>query len=254
MRILNARSHVILLHDRDKTLDKLIKELQVNCENCSLDTICLPRGLSRSEIEGLNSVVKNDAVLQRGDYIYRQGDAFKGIIAIKSGAAKLVTIDSQGTEHILNVLLPGELIGFDGLNENKHNCSAMALDVMSYCELPADQFDSLCQQIPGIARELFKHSTETISASQSQIVASKRSAEEKLAMFIISLSDRLMYRGFSPLAFNIPLTRQELGDHLGLTVETVSRMLQQLQNNELISVNRKNVEIKDLKGLRKIYS
>lgn len=234
-------------------MDNLIKDFQVNCENCSLDAICLPRGLSRQEVEELSDVVKNDAVLQRGEYIYHQGDVFKGIMAIKSGSAKLVTNDDRGNEHILNVLLPGELIGFDGLNQNKHNCSAIALEVMGFCEIPADMFDDLCLKVPGIARELFKHSSETLNESQDLIVSSKRAAEEKLAMFLMSLSDRLKNRGFSPLAFNLPLTRQEMGDHLGLTLETVSRMLQQLQNNGLIEVQKKQIKIKDLQGLRNIY-
>ena len=231
-------------------MDRLIKDFKISCKNCNLDTICLPRGLSRQEVEDLSNVVKNNAVLQRGDYIYRQGDEFKGVIAIKSGSAKLVTSDAQGNEHILNVLLPGELIGFDGVNQNKHNCSAIALETMSFCELPADKFEALCAQVPAVARELFKHSSETINESQGRIIASRRPAEEKLALFLTNLSDRLKNRGFSSLEFNIPLTRQEIGDHLGLTLETVSRMLQQFQNDGLISVQRKHIEIKDLQGLR----
>ena len=231
-------------------MDRLIKDFQISCKDCNLDTICLPRGLSRQEVDDLSIVVKNNVVLQRGDYIYRQGDEFKGVIAIKSGSAKLVTNDVQGNEHILNVLLPGELIGFDGVNQDKHNCSAIALETMSYCELPADKFEGLCAQVPAVARELFKHSSETINESQGRIIASRRTAEGKLAMFLINLSDRLKNRGFSSLEFNIPLSRQEIGDHLGLTFETVSRMFNKFQSDGLISVQRKHVEIKDLQGLR----
>ncbi len=231
-----------------------IKDFQVSCKNCNLDSICLPRGLSQREIDDLSFAVNNNSVIQKGEYIYRQKDVFKGIIAIKSGAAKLVTTDHKGNEHILNILLPGELIGFDGLGENIHSCSAIALDIMGYCELPADKVDALCQKVPSIARELLKHSCESLNDGQSQIVASKRSAEEKLAIFLMSLSDRLKKRGFSSAEFNIPLTRQEIGNHLGLTLETVSRTLQQFQNNDLIKVQRKYIEIKDLNGLRGIYA
>ena len=234
------------------TLDKLLKDFHVSCINCNLDAICLPRGLSQQEVEDLSVVVKNSAVLQQGEYIYRQGDDFKGIIAIKSGTAKLVSCDSQGNEHIINVLLPGELVGFDGLNENKHTCSAVALEITSFCELPAEKFDGLCQKVPGIARELFRHSSETINETQNLIISSKKSAEEKLALFLINLSDRLKKRGFSSSQFSIPLTRQEMGNHLGLTLETVSRMLQQLQNSGLIKVQRKNIEIINLDALRNL--
>jgi CRP/FNR family transcriptional regulator len=235
-------------------LDRLYKDFQISCENCNLDTICLPRGLSEQEVKNLSDVIKNNSILQQGEYIYRQGDSFKGIVAIKSGTAKLVSNDNQGNEHILNILLPGELAGFDGLNQNKHSCSAIALEVMSYCELPAEKFDNLCQMVPGIARELFRHSGESINESQNQVITSKQSAEVKLALFLTNLSGRLKKRGFSSLSFNLPLTREEMGNLLGLTFETVSRMLKHLQNEGLITVQRKHIEIKDLKSLQALCS
>lgn len=235
-------------------MEGLFKDYRVSCNNCNLDTICLPRGLSKQETEHLNDVVKNNSLLQRGEYVYHQGDVFKGIIAIKSGMAKLVSIDNQGNEHILNLLLPGELVGFDGFNQNKHNCSVIALEAMSFCELPAERFESICQLVPAITRELFKHSSESITGSQNKIISDKRPAEEKLALFLTNLSDRLKKRGFSSLSFNVPLTRQEMGNHLGLSLETVSRTLQHLQNNGLITVQRKYIKINDLKSLQEICS
>lgn len=235
-------------------MKNIIDDFKVSCNNCKLDTICFPRGLSQEEVEDLSVVVKSDAVLQKGEYIYRQGDVFNRLIAIKSGSAKLVNYDVQGNEHILNVLLPGELVGFDGLFQDKYNCSAIALEQISYCELPADKIDDVCAQIPSITRELFKHSSEAINESQNRIVANKSSAEAKLAMFLLSLSDRLKARGFSSVEFNIPLTRQEMGDHLGLTFETVSRTLKQFEKRGLIQVQRKFIEIKDLSMLQNIVS
>ena len=235
-------------------MDRYIKDSQVSCNNCNLDSICLPRGLNRDEVEDLSIVVKNNAVLQKGEYIYRQGDEFQSIVAIKSGTAKLVTLDDQGNEHILNVLLPGELIGFDGLYQNKYTCSAIALEIINYCELPAAQFDAVCKNIPSIARELFKHSSEIINESQGRMITNKRSAEEKLAIFLLNLSDRLKKRGFSAVEFNIPLSRQEMGDYLGLTIETVSRMLKQFQNDKLINIQKRHVEIIDIQGLRNLVS
>lgn len=234
-------------------MNSLIKDFQISCSNCKLDTICLPRGLSKQEVEDLSVVVKNNAALQKGDYIYRQGDVFSRLVAIKSGSAKLVNYDTDGNEHILKVLLPGELVGFDGLFQDKYNCSAIALEKMSFCELSADKIDVVCSQIPGITRELFKHSSEAINEFQNQVVVNKSSADKKLAMFLISLSDRLKKRGFSSIEFNIPLTRQEMGDHLGLTFETVSRTLQHLQDKGFIRVQRKFIEIKDLSGLMNVF-
>lgn len=235
-------------------MDRLINDFQVSCKNCNLDKICLPRGLSKNEIDDLSIVVRTNSVLQKGESIYRQGDDFKSIVAIKSGSAKLVTNDGQGNEHILNVLLPGELIGFDGMYKNHYTCSAIALEVISYCELPVSHFDELCQKIPGINRELFKHSSETINTIHSQVVCSNYTAEEKLAKFLINLSDRLKARGFSADEFNLPLTRQEMGEHLGMTLETVSRMLKSFQEKGMICVDRKYIQIKDQQSLRNIFN
>lgn len=234
--------------------DKLIKDIQVSCSNCSLDTICLPRGLSVQEIEKVSQVVKRKKTLQRGQYIYHEGSDFKGILAIKSGTAKLIRDDHHGNEHILNILLPGELLGFDGLYDEKHSCSAIALETLSFCELPADELESLCLKTPGLMRELFRHTGEKLNSERNQLVLNKRPAEERLAAFLISLSVRLKKRGFSPAEFTLSLTRQEIGNHLGLALETVSRLLKQFQTQGLITVRNRHIRINDFAGLEKLYT
>lgn len=229
------------------------KDFKVSCSNCTLDKLCLPRGLTKKEVEYLDVVVKNNGVLQTGEYIYREGDDFKGILAIKSGAAKLVASDRDGNEHILNVLLPGELLGFDGVQFNRYQCSAIALETMSVCEVPGDKLEALCQQVPGMIRELFKHTGEVINENQMHTVSIKRPAEEKLAFFLVNLAGRLKQRGFSSAEFNLPLTRQEIGDYLGLTLETVSRTLKHFKDEKLIAVEKKHISILDQKGLERLF-
>lgn len=229
-----------------------LTQTQVSCSNCSLDNICLPRGLSEAEINSISKVVKARRTLQRGDFIYREGDNFKGILAIKSGSAKLVANDNHGNEHILNILLPGELLGFDGLSSEKHGCAAIALETMTFCILPADNMDQLFQNLPGLTRELFRHSGEKMLEDKNQLVLSKRPAEERLAYFLISLSERLKRRGFSSSEFKLSLTRQEIGNHLGLALETVSRLLKKLQDNNLIVVQNRFIQIQNLDSLKKI--
>ncbi|MGY6275529.1 helix-turn-helix domain-containing protein [Methylomonas sp. MgM2] len=223
---------------------------QVSCNNCSLDNICLPRGLSQAEIDNISKVVKAKKTIQRGDFIYREGDSFKGILAIKSGSAKLVANDSHGNEHILNILLPGELLGFDGLSDEKHSCAAIALETMTFCLLPADSMDQLFQNLPSLTRELFRHTGEKMLEDKNQLVLSKRPAEERLAYFLISLSQRLKRRGFSSSEFKLSLTRQEIGNHLGLALETVSRLLKKFQQDGLITVRNRFITIKDINLLK----
>lgn len=225
---------------------------QVSCSNCSLDNICLPRGLSQTEIDNISQVVKARKTLQRGDFIYREGDNFKGILAIKSGSAKLVANDNHGNEHILNILLPGELLGFDGLSDEKHGCAAIALETMTFCILPAVNMDQLFQNLPSLTRELFRHSGEKMLVDRNQLVLSKRPAEERLAYFLISLSERLKRRGFSSSEFKLSLTRQEIGNHLGLALETVSRLLKKFQDDGLIVVQNRFIQIKNLHSLKSL--
>ena len=225
---------------------------QVICSNCGLDNICLPRGLTQTEIDNISKVIKAKKTLQRGDFIYREGDSFKGILAIKSGSAKLIANDSHGNEHILNILLPGELLGFDGLSTEKHGCAAIALETMTFCILPADSMDGLFQNLPSLTRELFRHSGEKMLEDKNQLVLSKRPAEERLAYFLISLSERLKRRGFSSSEFKLSLTRQEIGNHLGLALETVSRLLKKFQDDGLIAVQNRFIQIKDINSLKSL--
>lgn len=227
---------------------------QVICSNCGLDKICLPRGLSQQEIENISQVVKARKTLQRGEFIYHEGDKFIGVLAIKSGSAKLVANDQHGNEHILNILLPGELLGFDGLSSDLHQCSAIALETTSFCVLPAANMDDLFRNVPGLTRELFRHTGEKVNLDKEQLVLSKRPAEERLAYFLLSLAERLKRRGFSPSAFTLSLTRQEIGNHLGLALETVSRLLKRFQQDDLILVKNKLIEIKNPAGLKDILA
>jgi len=232
----------------------LMKSSHVTCNNCSLDNICFPRGLSTDEINHISKIIKPKKTLQRGEYIFREGDNFRGVLAIKSGTAKLVSDDHHGNEHILNVLLPGELLGFDGLHNDKYRCSAIALDTLSFCELPALSMDSLFKNVPTLTKELFRHSSEKMNENKDFIILTKRPAEERLAFFLISLSDRLKKRGFSASEFTLSLTRQEIGNHLGLALETVSRLFKKFDQDQLISVKSKQIKINDITRLRAIFT
>jgi CRP/FNR family transcriptional regulator len=236
----------------DSASQEIKTKLQVTCRNCSLSELCIPRGLSQEDVERIGAIVSRKKTLHRGDYLYRKGDKFRGIIAIKAGTAKLVTMDPGGNEYLTGYLLPGELLGFDALADDRHSCSAIALETLSYCELPADQLDSLCRDVPNLLRELFRHAGKTLSSGADQVVLGKRPSEERVAGFLLDLSERLQTRGFSGADFKLSLTRQEIGNYLGLALETVSRILTGFENSGLIQVKNRQIHIEDLQGLRDI--
>jgi CRP/FNR family transcriptional regulator len=227
-------------------------KLRVTCQNCSLTALCIPRGLDREEIDQISHIVSRKKTLQRGEHLFHKGDRFRGIVAIKGGTAKTVTYDSHGNEYVTGFWLPGELLGFDALASDRHSCSAVALETLSYCELPADQLDGLCQKVPNLLRELFRHASARLEGETAQAVVNKQPADERVAAFLLSLSDRLKSRGFSPLDFRLSFSRQEIGNYLGLALETVSRTLRAFQDEGLIAVQHKQVRIIDLDGLRRV--
>jgi CRP/FNR family transcriptional regulator len=228
-------------------------KLQITCQNCNLSDLCIPRGLSQKDIERIGNLVARRKVLHKGDYLYRQGDKFKGISAIKTGTAKLVTLDLDGNEFITGYFLPGELLGFDGLADERHACSALALETVSFCEIPAEQIDCLCLEVPNLMRELFRHVGKSLATETHHYILSQRGAEDRVAGFLLNLSDRMSRRGFSGVEIKLTLSRQEIGNYLGLTLETVSRILRTLDGMGLVTVNAKSIHIIDKDKLRDFF-
>jgi CRP/FNR family transcriptional regulator len=220
-------------------------KLQVTCQNCSLSQLCIPRGLNQKDVERIGDIIGRKKSLRKGDYLYRQGDKFRGILAIKSGTAKMVTSDLHGDEFLTGYLLPGELLGFDALADDRHHYSAVALEPLEYCEMPADELDSLCREVPNLLRELFRHAGQILNSESDRFVMSQRTAEERVVNFLLDLSDRLTRRGFSGIEIKLSLTRQEIGNHLGLALETVSRVLKNLEDMKLVTVQAKLIRLVD---------
>jgi CRP/FNR family transcriptional regulator, anaerobic regulatory protein len=224
---------------------------KVACNDCNLTRICIPSGMEAEEIQCLSHVVKRNRTLRKGEVIYRAGERFTGIYALKSGSAKLIHTDAVGRESIIAVLLPGELVGFDGLYSGKHRCTLVALETSSYCELPAHDLEQLGQKVPSIQQVILQRTGEQFDLSIERLAASQRPAEERLAGFLLDLAGRYQTRGFSSEEFHLSLTRQEIGNHLGLALETVSRLLGRFETSDIIRVKGKFIHILDVDGLRK---
>jgi len=224
-------------------MNSVLANLKIDCTNCRLRHLCIPRGLSKQDIQSLSDLVHNNTLIHKGDFIYHQGDDFYGLIAISAGSAKMLSTDSEGNENLTNLVLPGELIGFDGVATDTHQCSAIALETVSYCKLNPDNLDVLCNQFPSLLRELFSHSCEAITESQRNPSHKNQAASKKLAQFLLALSNRLRSRGFSSTEFNLTLNRQDLALHLSLTPETISRLFSKLHKEKVISVTGKNIQI-----------
>lgn len=233
------------------TLDKI----KIACQNCGLSNICLPLGLDSDDVDRLDSIVQRNRPLRRGNYLFQTGDTFKSVYVVKTGTVKTYTQCPDGSEQVIGFHLPGEVIGLDGIELRKYICSAKALETSAICEIPFNRLEELTATIPNLQHQMFRLLSREISKDTSLMtLLGKSTAEERLAAFLLSLSIRLHSRGFSATEFNLSMSRQEIGSYLGLALETVSRLFTHFQDEKILKVNRKYVEILDLEKLYGLLS
>ena len=227
-----------------------LHKFKISCSNCNLAELCLPRGLSNDEMDELDKVVRQTRPLHKGDHLFRSGDPLSSLYAVRSGSIKLYIHSNDGDEQIIGFYLPGEIIGLDGMEHNSHSCSAVALETSSLCTFPYTQLTDVCKKIPALQDQMFRLMGREISYENKLLLTiSKKSAEERIATFLSSLSIRFRQLGFSPDEFKLSMSRQEIGNYLGLTIETVSRIFSRFQKKEYIAIDRKYIQILDRPSL-----
>ena len=237
--------------DKTKTID--FSKFKVSCGDCSLHELCLPHGLANDDLKRLENTIKRPRPIHKGDYMFRMGDPCHSLYTVHSGSIKTLISTDEGEEQIMGFHLPGELFGLDGLETDIHTCSAVALETTSLCELPLNQFDSLCHAIPGLSHQLHRLIGKEVTTEHEMLfLLGKKDAEERLSSFLLSISNRLHARGFSATEFNLSMSRQDIGNYLGLALETVSRQFTHFQDEGIISVERRHIAINDMERLKKI--
>ncbi len=237
------------ISDNGKVID--IALIKVACSRCGVRQLCLPVGITHADMNRLECIIKHRRPIKRGSHIFRQGDRFYALYAINSGFVKTYTITEDGSEQITGFHLPGELIGLDAINTEQHICSAKALETTNLCEIPFHQLEAITTPIPGLEQRLIRiMSRELQSDNELLTLLGKKSAEGRLATLLLSLSARFKQRGFSSREFHLSMSRSDIGNYLGLAVETVSRIFSRFQQQGLISVQRKEIRLEDMRRLR----
>ena len=232
-----------------------IKEIKSSCSHCSLSELCLPRGLSDEELSDLELAVDQKSPIDKNIYLYRSGDPFSSFFAVKSGSLKTVFTSLDGEEQIVGFHLPGELVGLDGLNTQTHTCDCIALERTSVCELPSQRMEDLCRRYSGLHREMHSIIGRTISEDQSMLLLlARRTAEERLASFIVSLSQRSQMRGGSPNEFDLPMSMRDIANYLGLAPETLSRLVKKFEQSGIAEIDRRRVVVKSPDKLRALVA
>ena len=218
------------------------------CGTCAFSSACVSSGYSKAALRDLHVLVEHVGPFQAGDHLFREGDAFNAIAAVRAGVVKTVVVDNQGREQVLGFHLPGEVIGLNAIHANRYPCDAIALDTVMLCRFSFPQIATLASRLPGLQQHLFKLLSADIG--KAAVLAGDFSADERMAAFILFLSRRYAARGYSASRLHLPMARADIANYLGLAAETVSRVLRRFQQDGLIAVDRREMEILDAERLR----
>jgi CRP/FNR family transcriptional regulator len=223
---------------------------EASCANCNLRELCLPMRVMDEDMARVEQIVFARRRLKRGDSLFKAGDPFNALYAIRSGFLKTSVLNADGREQVTGFHMGGELLGLDGIGSGRYNGNAIALEDSEVCVLPFAMIEELGREIPAIQRNLHSVlSREIVRDHGVMMLLGSMSAEERLAAFLLNLSRRFTARGYSASDFHLRMTREEIGSYLGLKLETVSRLFSRFQTEGMIEVQQKHVRILDIPGL-----
>ena len=228
-----------------------LSHMKVACKECSLRELCLPLGLEDADVTSIESIIKRTHSLKKGDYLYRIGDALGGLYAISQGTVKTSEVGPDGDIQITGFHFPGELLGIDAISSDRHPCDAVALEPTQVCEIPLDSLEDLAREVPSLQKQLLRiMSREIVQDEAMLLMLGKMSAEARLAACLLSFGERYQRMGLSDTEFRLSMSRQDLGDYLGLALETVSRLFSRFQEENLLAAEGRQLRLLDLDGLR----
>lgn len=234
---------------------RTIAKVPTKCSSCNLREMCLPCGLTGQEVDRVDALIYTRRRVKRGESLYRAGDEFSLLYAVRSGFFKTVQMLDDGRDQVTGFHMGGEILGMDGIGPEIHGCNAVALEDSEVCVIPYSRLENLGRDMHFLQRQFHKvMSREIVREHGVMLLLGTMSAEERLAAFLLNLSQRFTARGYSASEFNLRMTREEIGSYLGLKLETVSRTFSKFQEDGLINVQQKRIRILDVAGLRSVMA
>lgn len=227
--------------------------LRRGCAQCSLQQLCLPAGIGAQDLVRLDEIVRQRRPMERGERLFRFGDTLSAVYVARDGAFKTVSLNEEGDEQIIGFHLPGELVGLDALGTGVHRCEAVALTAANVCEVPFEDLTNVAAELPSLQQQLMRVIGQSVGRDHDHMeILVRRQANERIALFLHGLSERLLHIGQSGTDFKLPMSREDIGSYLGLALETVSRGFTRLQDDGVIGVFGRRVEIVDSVELNKL--
>jgi CRP/FNR family transcriptional regulator, anaerobic regulatory protein len=228
---------------------------KVACSNCNLRELCMPVGLSAQDLQRIDDLVGTRRKVKRGENLYRNGAAFENLYAIRTGFFKTSVSTEDGRDQVTGFQMAGEILGLDGIVNDRHSCDAVALEDAEVCLLPYADIESLSRDVSALQHHVHKIMSREIVRDQGvMLLLGSMRAEERLAAFLLNLAQRLAARGFSQSDLILRMTREEIGSYLGLTIETVSRTFGKFAADGMVEVKQRHVRILQTDALKRIVT
>ena len=229
--------------------------LKVACSNCNLRELCMPVGLSKEELDRIDDMVAARRKIKRGTILFRNGERFTSLYAIRTGFFKTRVASEDGRDQVTGFQMAGEVIGLDGIVNDHHTCDAVALEDAEVCVMPFDRIEELSREVNSLQRHVHKiMSREIVREHGVMLLLGSMRAEERLATFLLNLVQRLHARGFSQSELILRMTREEIGSFLGLKLETVSRTFSKFVEEDIVEVKQRHVRILNTDALKDIVN
>lgn len=221
-----------------------VNALRASCAACSMHQLCLPMGLDDADMSRLDAIIGRRRKVPRDSHLYRMGDPFTNLYAIRLGHFKTFQINVGGEQQITGFQMAGELLGMDAIGTERHHCSAVALEDSEVCEIPFTRLEELFGHIPTLLHHFHRMMSQEITREQSvMLLLGNMRAGQRFAAFLVNLSSRYAARGYSSTAFQLRMSREEIGNYLGLTIESISRLLSRFKKLGVLQVSNREIVI-----------
>jgi CRP/FNR family transcriptional regulator len=229
-----------LTFSNDKPLN--LHALKASCSACSMHQLCLPMGLEQADIDRLDKIIGRRRRLEKDEALYRAGEAFRNLYAVRFGHIKTTHVNAAGEAQITGFQMAGELLGMDAISGDRHHCDAVALEDSEVCEIPFSNLEELFGEVPTLLRHFHRIMSQEIAREQNvMLLLGNMRAEQRFAVFLVNLSARYAARGYAANSFQLRMSREDIGNYLGLTIESISRLLSRFRKMGLLQVDKREV-------------
>ncbi len=227
--------------------------IKMACSSCNLRELCMPLGLNAQEMSRIDELVDTRRKVKRGTTLFHDGDKFTSLYAIRTGFFKTCVAAEDGRDQVTGFQMAGEVVGLDGIVNDRHTCNAVALEDAEVCVMPFDRIEELSREVSALQHHVHRiMSREIVRENGVMLLLGSMRAEERLAAFLLNLTQRLHARGFSACELVLRMTREEIGSYLGLTLETVSRTFSRFSEDGIVEVRQRHIRILDSVALQRI--